>query len=92
MAKLLISHHERVAGHPDRWHVHLHGREAPIVCELSAEERDKLELSDEEIHALLPTALQRRHDENPDAVLPEQGEPSGGFDSPARLYQTHFMA
>jgi hypothetical protein len=92
MAKLPISHHERVEGHPHLWHVHLHGRAEPIVCELPAEERDKLELSDEEIHALLPTALQRRHEENPEAVLPEQDEHGGGFDGPARLYQTHFMA
>ena len=27
MAKLHISHHERVEGHPHRWHVFFHGRD-----------------------------------------------------------------
>jgi hypothetical protein len=92
MAKLPISHHERVEGHPNRWHVHLHGRSQPVVCELSEEERDKLDISDEEIHELLPTALERRHQENPDDVLPEPDDPGLSLESPVRLYQTHFMA
>jgi hypothetical protein len=92
MAKLPISHHERVGGHPHRWRVHLHGRSEPIVCELPAEERAKLDISDEEIHELLPTALQRRHEENREDVLPEPSDPDVGLDSPVRLYQTHFMA
>jgi hypothetical protein len=91
MAKLHISHHERVDGHPHRWRVHLHGRSQPIVCELPPEERAKLEISDEEIHDLLPTALQRRY-ENREDTLREPGDPDVGADSPVRLYQTHFMA
>jgi hypothetical protein len=31
---LHISHHERVEGHPHRWHVFLHGRDQPIPVEL----------------------------------------------------------
>jgi hypothetical protein len=92
MAKLQISHHERIEGHPHRWHVHLHDRAEPIVCELPEEERGKLEFSDEEIHALLPTALERQYDENSDAVLPDEPDESVGLDAPVRLYQTHFMA
>jgi hypothetical protein len=92
MAKLPISHHERVDGHPHRWHVHMHGRPEPVVCELPEDEREKLDISDEEIHQLLPTALQRYHDENRDDELPEPDEPGVGFDAPVRLYQTHFMA
>ena len=38
--------------------------------ELHEDERSSLEMSDEEIHNLLPTALQRHADENRDDVLP----------------------
>jgi hypothetical protein len=92
MAKLSISHHERVAGHPHRWHVHLHGRSKPVVVELPTEERSSLDMSDEEIHNLLPTALQRRVEEtNRDDVLPAEQEQDVAWDSPVRVYQTHFM-
>jgi hypothetical protein len=64
MAKLHIRHHERVEGHPHRWHVHLHGRAEPVVVELPEDERRSLEMSDEDIHNLLPSALQRHADEN----------------------------
>jgi hypothetical protein len=91
MAKLQISHHKRVPGHPHRWHVHLHGRSEPVVVELPAEERNGLDLDDEEIHDLLPTALQRRaEDTNRDDVLPEDAH-DVAWDSPVRVYQTHFM-
>ena len=93
MPKLPISHHERVQGHPHRWHVHLHGRSEPIPVELPPDERAKLDLTDEEIHALIPTALERHAAErSPD------DEPSGdeygdvSWDAPVRVMQTHFMA
>ena len=70
MAKLPISHHERVPGHPHRWHVHLHGRSQPVPVELPMNERRNLDLTDEDIHDLLPSALQRHADEHPDDVLP----------------------
>jgi hypothetical protein len=92
MATLPISHHERVEGHPHRWHVHLHGRSHPIVVELPAEERDQLELADEEIHELLPTALQRRYQENREDVLPEPTATGVPAEAPVRVFQTHFMA
>jgi hypothetical protein len=92
MAKLQISHHERVPGHPHRWHVHLHGREKPLVVELPEDERRNLDMSDEEIHNLLPTALQRREETNRDDELAEDDEQDVTWDSPVRVYQTHFMA
>jgi hypothetical protein len=92
MAKLQISHHERVPGHPQRWHVHLHGREKPMVVELPEQERARLELSDEEIHNLLPTALQRREESNRDDELGDNPEQDVAWDAPVRVYQTHFMA
>lgn len=84
MAKLSITHHERVDGHPHRWMVHVDGRPEPLLVELAPEDRQQLELSDEEIHALLPTALQRHVDESPDGHdIP--------WDTPVRLMQTHFI-
>jgi hypothetical protein len=91
MANLRISHHERVPGHPHRWHVHLHGREQPIVVELPEEERRSLDMSDDEIHDLLPTAFQRRQEGNRDDELPGDGEQEVSWDAPVRVYQTHFM-
>ena len=58
-AMLQISHHERVEGHPHRWHVFVHGRDEPIPVELSADDRRTLDLTDEEIHERLPSALER---------------------------------
>ena len=92
MPKIPISHHERVEGHPHRWHVHLHGRSEPIPVELPEEERAKLDMSDEEIHALLPSALERHATENRDDVLPEEEYQDVTWDSPVRVMQTHFMA
>ena len=92
MAKLHITHHERVPGHPHRWHVHLHGRSEPVVVELPEDERRSLDMSDEEIHDLLPTALQRHATENRDDVLPGEEYHDTTFDAPVRVYQTHFMA
>jgi hypothetical protein len=92
MSKLSISHHERVEGHPHRWHVHLHGRSDPICVELPEDERRSLEMSDEEIHAYLPTALQRHNDENRDEELPAEKEyEDTSWDAPVRVMQTHFI-
>jgi hypothetical protein len=92
MTKLHITHHERVPGHPHRWHVHLHGRSDPVVVEIPEDERRNLDMSDEEIHNLLPTALQRHATTNRDDVLPGEEYHDVAWDAPVRLYQTHFMA
>jgi cation transport regulator ChaB len=92
MSKLHIHHHERVEGHPHRWHVHLHGRAEPVVVELPEEERRGLEMTDEEIHDLLPSALQRHADENRDDTLPDEEYDDVAWDAPVRVMQTHFMA
>jgi hypothetical protein len=92
---LHISHHERVEGHPHRWHVFLHGRDEPIPVELDPEERRSLELTDEEIHDRLPTALdaalERRRTENRDDMLPLEEYHDASFDQPVRLLQNHFV-
>jgi hypothetical protein len=92
MSKLSISHHERVEGHPHRWHVHLHGRSDPVVVELPEEERRRLEMSDEEIHAYLPTALQRHHEENREDDFAGEPYEDATRDAPVRVMQTHFIA
>ena len=87
-----ISHHERVEGHPHRWHVHFLGHPEPVPVELPADERESLDLSDEEIHALLPTAVERRVAERtPEDPLPEEFR-DATWDSPVRVLQTHFIA
>jgi hypothetical protein len=93
MSNLAISHHERVE-HPrhHRWHVHLHGRSEPVCVELPEEERQSLEMTDEEIHAYLPTALQRHLEENRDDQLPGEEYHDASWDTPVRVLQTHFMA
>jgi hypothetical protein len=92
-AMLRISHHERVEGHPHRWHVFLHGRDQPIPVELDPEDRRGLELTDEEIHDRLPTALERHHTENRDDLLMVPGEQydEASWDAPVRLLQNHFV-
>jgi hypothetical protein len=94
MAHLRISHHERVEGHPHRWHVFLHGRSEPVPVELPPDERRSLDMSDDEIHNLLPTALQRHAADhhNRDDVLPGEEYQDTTWDSPVRVMQTHFMA
>jgi hypothetical protein len=92
MTKLPISHHERVEGHPHRWHVFLHGRSAPVAVEFPEEERRSLDMSDEEIHNLLPTALQRHATENRDDEIPgEEAYQGVTWDAPVRVMQTHFI-
>jgi hypothetical protein len=87
---LHIAHHERVEGHPHRWHVFLHGRDQPIPVELDPEERRNLELTDAEIHELLPTALERHRAENRDDVLPGEEYRDATWDAPVRVLQMHF--
>jgi hypothetical protein len=88
---LRITHHERVPGHSNRWHVYLHGHERPLPVELPDEERSKLDLSDDEIHDLIPTAVERTHIDVPD--LPAQeGSHEVSWETPVRVLQTHFMA
>ena len=86
-----ISHHERVPGHTNRWHVHLHGRPEPVAVELPDEERVKLELSDDEINELIPTALERRALDYPDGP-PDEPFRDASAEAPVRVLQTHFMA
>jgi hypothetical protein len=92
MPRLSIAHHERVPGPGHRWHVHLHGRAKPVLVELPDAERVNLDMTDEEIHNLLPTALQRREETERDDELPaEPVDQDTTWDAPVRLYQTHFM-
>jgi hypothetical protein len=91
MGNLSIRHHERVEGHPHRWHVWLHGREEPIPVELPSEERESLELTDDQLHDLLPTALENHHrSSNRDDVLPGEEYRDTSWDSPVRVLQMHF--
>jgi hypothetical protein len=92
MANLSISHHERVEGHPHRWHVHLHGRSQPVPVELGEDERARLDMSDEEIHNLLPSALQRHADEHSADADPGEAYQDVTWDAPVRVMQTHFTA
>ena len=88
---LHISHHERVEGHPHRWHVYLHGRDQPIPVELDPDERQGLAMSDQEIHDLLPTALERHHTENRDDQLGDGAAYNdASWDMPVRVMQMHF--
>jgi hypothetical protein len=90
---LHISHHERVEGHPHRWHVFLHDRAEPIPVELDPDERRGVELTDEEIHEQLPDALLRHRTENRDDLLTVPGEEydEASWDAPVRLLQNHFV-
>jgi hypothetical protein len=92
VAKLAISHHERMEGHPHRWHVFLHGRSEPVPVELPDDERRSLEMSDEEIHDLLPTALQRHAHEHREDDPPGEEYQDVTWDAPVRVMQTHFTA
>jgi hypothetical protein len=92
MARLDITHHERIGTKPHRWHVHLRGREEPMLVELPEEERAGLDLSDDQIHELLPIAFQRRHEHLPDHPSEaDERDDEGTRDAPVRVYQTHFM-
>ena len=90
MPHLNISHHERVEGHPHRWHVYLHGREQPIPVEFPEDERRGLQMSDQDVHDYLPIALQKHNSENRDDVLPGEEYGNASWDEPVRIYSSHF--
>jgi hypothetical protein len=82
-APLHVLEHRHTAA-PDgthRWRVLLHD-DVPLEVELQAGEREALELDDDELHDLLPTALDRRVAEDGDHDIP--------WDEPVRLYADHF--
>lgn len=89
-AEIRIAQHERIPGAGHRWRVHIDGRTRPVMVELAPEDRQQLELSDEELHALLPTALQRHLDANPGA-LPDETSHDVAWDAPVRVLQMHFI-
>jgi len=49
-------------------------------------------MTDEEIHAYLPSALQKHLEENRDDQLPGEEYHDASWDAPVRVLQTHFMA
>ena len=53
----------------------------------------RLDLTDEEIHERLPSALERHYTENRDDLLMVPGEQynEASWDSPVRLLQNHFV-
>ena len=61
--------------------------------ELDPEERQGLELTDEEIHDRLPAALDRHYTDNRDDLLMVPGEQynQASWDAPVRLLQNHFV-
>jgi hypothetical protein len=54
--------------------------------DLPEEERSRLDMSDDEIHDLLPTALQRRADQ----AHVDDPERDVVGDAPVRVFQSHF--
>ena len=92
MSRFAISRHEQVDHHPHRWLVHLDGRRTPIPVELPEDERSALGLTDEQIHALLPSALERRHASESDELPDDDEGADVSWDAPVRVYQTHFVA
>ena len=71
----------------------LHDRDEPIPVELSADDRRTLDLTDEELHERLPSALERHYTENRDDLLMVPGERynEASWDAPVRLLQNHFV-
>jgi hypothetical protein len=49
-------------------------------------------MSDDDVHNLLPSALQRHATENRDDVLPGEEYQDVSWDAPVRVMQTHFNA
>jgi hypothetical protein len=79
---LVVTHRRLENGHDgrQRWQVEL--RDRPLLeVELPATERATLELTDDELHELLPTALERH------GVEERRDVP---WDAPVRLYADHF--
>jgi hypothetical protein len=84
---LHISHHERAEGHPHRWRVFLHGHDDPIHVQLSPHDREQLEMTDEEIHEVLPNAVVSYHTENRDDQLGDYGS----WEKPLEIGHPHFL-
>jgi hypothetical protein len=82
-----ITHHERVKGHPHRWHVFLHGHDKPVHVELSPADRDQLNLTDEEIHEALPNAVVRHATTNRDDEL----DGYSSWEQPLQIGHPHFL-
>ena len=82
-----ITHHERVEGHPHRWHVFLHGHDEPVHVELSPEHRDQLDMTDEEIHEALPNAVRRHAAANHNDPVSSYGT----WDQPLRIDHMHLL-
>jgi hypothetical protein len=79
---LVVAHRRVENGHDGsrRWQVEM--RDMPMLeVELPADERATLELTDDELHELLPTALERHGVEEARDVP---------WDTPVRLYADHF--
>jgi hypothetical protein len=85
MPVLSILRHHRAAGSPadgtHRWWVELRDMRR-LEVQLPPEERTTLELGDDELHDLLPTALER--------YVEAEGEHDIPWDVPVRLYADHF--
>ena len=73
----------------------LHGRDEPVPVELDPQERQGLDMSDDEVHNRLPAALARWHAENRDEMLhemlPQEQYRNVSYDRPVRLLQNHFV-
>ena len=82
-----VIHHERVEGHSHRWHVFVHGHDAPVHVELSPNDRGQLNMTDEEIHEALPNAVVRHATANRDDEL--RGYSS--WERPLEIGHPHFL-
>jgi hypothetical protein len=81
----VLAHHRLPANGEGahRWQVDVADRE-PLEVTLQADQRAHLELTDEELHQLLPTALERLSEDRARQLhdIP--------WDEPVRLYADHF--
>ena len=59
----------------------------PVHVELPPEQRDKLDMTDDEIHQVLPDAVMRHADENRDGELSSYVS----WDQPVRLDHMHLL-
>jgi len=82
-----VIHHERVEGHSHRWHVFVHGHDAPVHVELSPNDRGQLNMTDEEIHEALPNAVKAHAAANHTDPLSSYGT----WDQPLRIDHMHLL-
>jgi NADH:ubiquinone oxidoreductase subunit len=82
-----ITHHKRVEGHPHRWHVFLHGHDEPVHVELTPQQREKLDMTDDEIHDAIPGAVERHATTNRDDVLGDYNH----WDQPLHIDHMHLL-